>query len=267
MLWKLRGECTRSWVLRGSRTVGSSSVRRAGAGCGPGTRLRIRLELHATAEGERGVSASAQSSFRFLLPVVLLSVAHPLASQEAPRLPLRLKETVPVSAQRSGPVRVPVKCDAQGNVYIQGYRPLNPRNAPIVKISSDGQRAAVFAIDAAPGFKRAHVNDFAVDLSGKLYMLTVKSTGELDIVAFDDQGKYDSTITVEQLFYPAQLAVFLSGDFLVSGMKLSEKDRAPTGEAFTAIFDRAGRLVKELILPGDPEPGKAKHPRGARGNS
>jgi hypothetical protein len=211
---------------------------------GPSSRL--------TEADDKDRSMKARKSCNFPSTVGLfLVVVVSLSAQEPPRLPLRLKETVAVPQQRAVPISGPIKCDAKGNIYLRSYLPrTNPLAAPVMKISTEGKRTAEFKIDSAPGFEGALVDDFAVDLRGKVYMLSIKGKDELDIVAFGPDGKYDSTIKLDLLFMPGQLAVFRSGEFLVSGEKIDE-NRQPVGEPFTALFSRNGRLVKELSLPED----------------
>ncbi|MFQ5777102.1 MAG: hypothetical protein ACE5IP_03755 [Terriglobia bacterium] len=146
-------------------------------------------------------------------------------------------------------IMLPVKCDARGNLYIRSHQPLRALAAPVSKITRDGKRAAVFTLASAPGFEEGMFGDFAVDIRGKVYLLAMNKKG-VAIVAYDSDGGYDSTIKPEGLFGPAQLAVFPSGEFLASGEKLDERLYG-TGEPFTAIFDRNGKLIKELSLPQD----------------
>jgi len=183
------------------------------------------------------------------LSAFLLLFACALSAQEAPapQLSLRAKETVPIPSEAAGPIMVPVKCDTEGKIYARGYLPRKPAAAPVLKFSAEGNRVAIFDIQAAPGFEQLGLGDFAVGLRGQVYMLAIKSKDEQDIVVFGKDGQHQSTIELKPLFMGEQLAVFLSGEFLVSGRKLSEK-RQPTSDRFTAIYDRSGRLVKELDL-------------------
>jgi hypothetical protein len=47
-------------------------------------------------------------------------------------------------------------------------------------------------------------------------------------------------------FFPSQLAVFHSGEILISGLQYQ-----PGFKAATAIYDPTGRLVRQLVLEGD----------------
>lgn len=189
------------------------------------------------------------SRIGFVIPAVLLMVVLALSAQEPPMLPLRARTSVTAAADHSIAIMLPAKCDARGNVYMRSHQPLRALAAPVSKITRDGKRAAVFTLASAPGFEEGMFVDFAVDLRGKVYLLAMNKTG-IAIVAYDSDGDYDSTIEPEGLFGAAQLAVFPSGEFLASGEKLEERYYG-TGEPFTAIFDRNGKLIKELSLAQD----------------
>lgn len=197
-------------------------------------------------------------------PVCLLWIvlaALPLQAQEVPSLKLRLKEMVAVASQRAVPIKLPAECDRQGNIYIQAYVPPYLPPFPVIKISREGKVQASISPLALPEFSDAGFDPFAVDLRGNLYWVVYQSKkyknkpeeyGEVSLVVFDEKGKYDSLIRLDNSLAPRQLAVFPSGEFLISGERLDEKQHG-TGQPLTAIFDRAGRLVKELGLPDDIE--------------
>ena len=68
---------------------------------------------------------------------------------------------------------------------------------------------------------------------------------------FGPDGTRESSVALEPpptLFFPSQLAVFHSGEILVSGLQYH-----PGYKASTAIYNPTGRLVKQLVLDGDLE--------------
>lgn len=166
-----------------------------------------------------------------------------------------------MESQRLGYILVqnPIKCDAEQNLYLRRYQATDADtySAPVIKISKDGKSPVVFSIGVAPGFERGAAFDFALGLRGEIYLLAGKSLDERNIVKFREDGQHDSTIKLDRIFDPSQLAVFLSGEFLISGVKLSNKGKS-TGEAFTAVFDSEGRLLREITLPGDVKPEKVE---------
>jgi hypothetical protein len=73
-------------------------------------------------------------------------------------------------------------------------------------------------------------------------------------VNFASDGKRDSVHRLDAAhFFPSQLAIFPSGEILVSGIQLRTKEIPDTYKAFTAIYDAEGHLVKKLGLDEDAE--------------
>lgn len=186
-------------------------------------------------------------------------------------LPLRLRDTTIVAGQGSVMITLPAKCDAEGNIYLRGGSGLgNYLATPLIKLSREGKRAAVFTLGTAPGFDdEATYEDFAVDARGKVYLLAFRrGEGKEDvkqvIVAYDSDGSYDSTIELDALFHSGHLAAFPSGGFLASGERIEEVDGVfrRTGKPFTAVLDRHGKVLKELALPGDIEREEEKEEPG-----
>jgi hypothetical protein len=122
--------------------------------------------------------------------------------------------------------------------------------APVVKISPDGKVEATFPIAEVPGFEQAEAWDFALGLRGEVYLLTMRRPGRAEIVKFDSDGRHSDTLQLEERFEPLQLAVFPSGELLVTGRKVAAAPEDP-GEPFTGIFDRGGRLLRMVELPDD----------------
>jgi hypothetical protein len=66
---------------------------------------------------------------------------------------------------------------------------------------------------------------------------------------FGPDGKHESSVRLERPptdFFPSQIAVFHSGEFLIAGVQRGYK-------ASTAIYDPTGHLVKQFVLDGDAE--------------
>jgi len=192
-----------------------------------------------------------KSIFLFFLGVTVgLCSFVPLAeAQQAPRLALRVRDRVPITTVNETPFQDPVKCDADGNIYVHPYQGPSPMAAPVVKIFPDGKRTATFSITSVPEFEKSGVYDFADGLRGEVYIISINAKGK-QIVSFSSDGQYKDTLKLEGgTFLPEQLVVFSSGAFLIGGYKQIEN--RTTGTPFTGIFDQSGRLVKELELSGD----------------
>jgi hypothetical protein len=190
-----------------------------------------------------------------LLTIALLIFTRlpPVSSQDFPAIPLGVREIVPVE-QDFGVliVQVPIKCDARGNVYFRKYQ-RDFDASPVVRVSRDGKQRADFSIRKAPGFEKGRTDDVAVGLTGEVYILGANAVGKLHIVTFSRDGSYDSSFELAPVLDANHFAVFPSGEFLIAGEELSEKDRKPTGKPLLALYDRRGRFVHEISLPRDVE--------------
>lgn len=181
------------------------------------------------------------------VPVAMFAVISPLAAQELPGIKLHVREVVPGDLT-PGPfvIRVPAKCDSQGHVYVRYYQGASIDAMPIVKISPEGRFVASFAIKSIPGFEKGALYGFAVDVSGKVYLLAARTAEEREVVKIREDGKYDSSFKLDPLLEGHQLTVFPSGELLVSGEELSPGDRKPTGRPLLALYDRGGKFLGEI---------------------
>jgi hypothetical protein len=144
------------------------------------------------------------------------------------------------------------KCDGEGNIY---FRPTDSDTAlkyhptsalPIRKIKPDGTLAGSFSIaDNLPGLLAV---DFFVADDGKVYQ-GARSDSEraVYVVVYSAKGLLRSKVRLEgEFFIPYEIAVFRSGEFLVSGIHGSY-NRTP----FTALYGGNGKLIKEIYEPED----------------
>lgn len=185
--------------------------------------------------------------------IVFCPIGSLINAQEVARLTLRVRDRVAITTENEAPFEEPVKCDADGNIYVHPYASPSPMAAPVLRISHEGKRTGTFSITSVPEFEKSGTFDFAFGLRGEVYLISMNAKGK-QIVAFEANGQYHDTVKLEGDFLPEQLAVNSSGAFLVGGYK--QKDNSATGTPFTGIFDQSGRLVRELDLPGDLNPGK-----------
>ena len=111
---------------------------------------------------------------------------------------------------------------------------------PLFRISSKGVVEAEFDTTGAL------INRYAARPDGGVIM--IYSDGPKFINSFAPDGIRESSVVLERPpvpFFPSQLAVFRSGEILVSGVQYRPY------KASTAIFDPTGHLVKQLVLDGD----------------
>lgn len=149
----------------------------------------------------------------------------------------------------------PPRCDANGNIYVRQPHFAGASAPPaFLKVSADGEHVTAFSPAAITdsALKGAPVSDFAVALNGEVYALV--QTRQSYVAEFKDNGEfYSSTRLDGPRIYSIHLAVFPSGEFLVTGVKPDPRG-GESGPPFTAIFDRAGELVREVSLAGDTPP-------------
>jgi hypothetical protein len=123
--------------------------------------------------------------------------------------------------------------------------------SPIEKIAPDGKIAVSFSIRSAPEFEKLNAHSFAVGSRGEVYFLTFRKQREPAVVKFAATGRYDSTFGLDPMILPLQLAVFASGELLVSGLELSPGDGKPTGRPLLGLYDGTGQFLREVSLPRD----------------
>ena len=89
-----------------------------------------------------------------LLVLLFLSVSR---AQEVAKLNLKVQEEITVAEESGGVFFDPIRCDIKGNIYLRHYEPKKVFAAPIVRISSKGERSAIFSVESVPTLKRSEV--------------------------------------------------------------------------------------------------------------
>lgn len=167
-------------------------------------------------------------------------VAHPV---------LTVVDTVAVPSQFATSFFGHAKCDSEGNVYLK----LDAfGESGIRKFSPSGQPLALFRASAVPDLIVQHAGYFFVTLGAEVYQVVfVQKSLKRYILVFDKEGNYKSTIKLDtkHSFMVSQLAVFPSGELLVSG--LQDDSSSPVGVPLTAIYSSTGALLREVNLGGD----------------
>lgn len=170
---------------------------------------------------------------------------------------LHLKSKVAVPAEAGRPVYKPARCDAGGNVYFRAYQP-DDRKVPVVRADAQG-RTTRYSLDSDPAFATATAYDFSVLPNGDMYQ-PVQLGKDIYIVAFSKQGGIRWKTRLEKQFWVSRLIAFDDQSFLVIGTEPQSQNggtEARRYEPVIAIFDRNGRLVRNVILGGD-APAEAK---------
>jgi hypothetical protein len=180
-----------------------------------------------------------------------------------------------------------IKCDLEGNLYAF----LNPDRGDIIRISADGKKFTTYSLADVPEMttkkdEEIFTPEFSPGMDGDLYVIVNrfnhraeteatkknKDHPELDyrVISFDNDGKYHSQFKLEETrFGPTHIAVFPSGDLLLTGGLLvrSAADGPKPPMAFAGIFNDRGQLIKEIPMPKDVRfPRGTKVPRGPATN-
>ena len=147
-----------------------------------------------------------------LAVAVLCLAALPMAAQTKI---LVLKSRVSTSVVAGGSFALPTDCDEQGRLYVKLVKPGTAMDGPLVRLSAKGVFEAKF--DTSDEL----VNKYAVRPNGGVVMIHLdKGTKVVDNFAPD--GKRESSVRLEnptKPFFPAQIAVFPSGEILLAGVK------------------------------------------------
>jgi hypothetical protein len=174
---------------------------------------------------------------------LLCVTAVPMAAQTQI---LVAKSRVPVSVagEYHGGIAFPTACDEQGRLYVKLVKIGPGMMGPLFRLSSKGVSEAEFDTSGAL------INRYAVRPDGGVIMMHVEEATKI-VDNFAPDGTRASSIVLDRPpipFFPSQLAVFHSGEILISGLQFQ-----PGYKAGTAIFDPAGHLIKQVVLDGDVE--------------
>jgi hypothetical protein len=174
---------------------------------------------------------------------LLCVTALPIAAQTKV---LVAKGRVPVSVagEYHGGIAFPTACDEQGRFYVKLVQIGPGMVGPLFRLSSKGVAEAEFDTSGAL------INRYAVRPDGGVIMMRVNEATKI-VDNFAPDGARESSVTLERPptpFFPSQLAVFHSGEILISGLQYQ-----PGYKAGTAIYDPTGHLIKQVVLDGDVE--------------
>ncbi len=182
------------------------------------------------------------------IPALMLAVAGAFAQTRVPLEPVGTKQ----SAEKIRGLFSPLQCDREGNVYLRALGPGEKARSAmrtIRKFDRQGVLKAKFAFEASPEIAELDPFGFAVGPVGEIYVAAEGQDGDY-IATFDRDGKYRSKVKLELAFRPSQIAVFKSGDFLVSGVEFREQNGKRIGAPLTAIFDGRGKLLRKVSVKG-----------------
>jgi len=164
-----------------------------------------------------------------------------------------------VASEMGGAFMSPVKCDADGNLYIRKYATDRPLLGPVVKIDPDGKRTALFDPAAVSQLALDRADAFSPASDGGMYQIAQSGVlkPRIYVLHFSSDGSPSSPTRLDADFEVYTFAAFASGNFLVSGVKRDMQDKNDRGRNFTAVFSADGRELAQLSFQEPPEAAKA----------
>jgi outer membrane protein assembly factor BamB len=195
----------------------------------------------------------------FVVPLVVCAQANDAVTASskvrgeraaAASSPSSLSIVETTESQFSGPIFGRVKCDEDGNVYLRSFTQERVTSdtvhqSPIQKIKADGSLAESFKVDDLAS--KFSARDFFVTKEGDLYQIAYTEKHEFYVLEFSSDGSLKTKTRLEtEACFPYQLAVFKSGELLLSGTLWNENSTR-----FTGVFSAAGKLIKRLATESD----------------
>jgi hypothetical protein len=196
------------------------------------------------------------------LAIVLSSLLLAIPSLSQAQSKTLQQEKSQVTDARLGPNDwglADVGCDAKGNLFVTAWNLEGggPADRPLLMFDHAGLLKASF---------KSSPKDLGLSGNAELYQPTalvsdggvarlVWSYHAMSLDVFSADGKLKSKSPLDPpAFFPYQLALFPSGESLVSGLEHVHSRRALGAfKSFTAIYSKDGHLQKRLVLPEDDE--------------
>lgn len=147
------------------------------------------------------------------------------------------------------------QCDSSGNIYVRLFDSADPYQArPVLMLDKAGAVQAKFASPHLSELQKYQFEvPFAVLPHGGVAVVDWMYP-DIHVVKFTADGTVESDVKLDfARFAPYQLAVFPSGDLLLSGVEDGNRAHPPRYKSFAAIYDKTGHLMKRLTLEGDGE--------------
>lgn len=180
-----------------------------------------------------------------VIPLTTTGQNSPAARKSSPpaAVSAHLQLTASAKVSDGGALVGKARCDDDGNIYIRLARADDHvgTKLPIQKIKPDGNVTATFKVtDAGPDIDAM---DFFVSGTGKVYEEAWDRIGRMHVLEYSSDGSLKSNVILdtEPPVFPYQIAVFRSGEWLVSGLHGPH-----LYTPFTAVFDSRGKLIKKI---------------------
>jgi len=176
-----------------------------------------------------------------LILIALIALPFPGYSQDNSLYP-PVKATTKV--RLPGTISNAPKCDNSGNVYLRVQDGKRKPPAPLYEIAPNG--SVVRRFDVFEVFPDLTAVPFFVTGDGKVYMGAWDRDYGVYVVSFADNSAGQKLRLDSDYFLPYQIAVFNTGEFLLSGV-VGPRIRG----VYTAVFDGKGKLLRKIYEPED----------------
>jgi hypothetical protein len=179
-----------------------------------------------------------------------IAAPPPKATLSGSTLTLRATSTVNIPSEMAGAFMNPAKCDAEGNLYIRKLAMDRPQLGPVVKIDSDGQRAALFDPAAFSQLALDRADAFSPAPDGGMYQIAQSGVlmPRIYVLHFSSDGSASSPVKLDADLEVYTFAAFADGNFLISGVQRKSLDAKDRGHNFTAVFSADGRELAQLTF-------------------
>ena len=159
---------------------------------------------------------------------------------------LAIRNIVTVSGQQGRMFLGDAKCDDEGNVYFQPYVPNQAYT--VFRVDKEGHSTFAFANPAL----KTSIWEYVPD-SGGIFALTGE-IGSTAIIKLGADGSVEDKIPLDGNFFPGRLALFRSGEFLITGSLRRGSGSEESLNEFAAISTADGKLRHLVRFPaGDRE--------------
>jgi hypothetical protein len=168
--------------------------------------------------------------------------------------------TLNVISEMGGAFKSGSKCDADGNLYIRKFALDRPLLGPVVKIDTDGKRAASFDPAAFSQLALDRADAFSPASDGGIYQIAQNQSVQGGVVKphiyvlhFSSDGSPASATLLDADFEVYTFAAFADGNLLLSGVRRDVLNAQDRGRSFTAVFSSDGRELAQLSFQKKPD--------------
>jgi hypothetical protein len=147
-------------------------------------------------------------------------------------------------------IRMPIKCDESGNIYLRGFQAFDTGLAPIMRISAAGKKDVLFSAPTHGGFTPVEIFNFQPITGGELAMVVGAREKDMFLLRLGRDGSFQSKAKLEKPLLVYSMFVFPNGNLLLSGTTIEENNKSLIA---SYLYDAGGRFLRKLIFDEDVE--------------